>query len=446
MRRLWGRVCTLAALAMLGVGSGTAAAGTVTVLTAMSMEMMQAYQKAFEAEHPGTYLEFIGKGTPEALEYLEQQPAGRRPDVVWFSSPMVLEAMGQRKLLTPSPQLRNPKAPARLGSLGLQHPQGLYHAQSLAGYGIMWNPQYLHKHQLRPPQQWGDLAQATYHGHLGLGSTAHSGTALVVTEMLLQSEGWGPGWGRMLQIAGNARGVGQGSFLVPRAIMNGEYGLGMVIDAQAQAGKYSGYPVDFVYPRQSSLLPVGIALVAGGRNPTEARQFIAFTLSTAGQKLLLDARVNRLPVLPYSNLPIPAGYPDVQEISQRSQLVFDLPLATERQVLVARLYEQIVVQPLAALQAATRAIQRAESAALLREQPQAQQLIAQARQLAYAPPLREAQWQEATLRRAFQIGQNDEEALRRRTHVEAGWLADARSRYAQARQLAERAWTVLQQP
>ena len=45
---------------------------------------------------------------------------------------------------------------------------------------------------------------------------------------------------------GNAAAVTDRSFAVPDGVNNGQYGVGIVIDFFGLAGKYSGFPVDFV--------------------------------------------------------------------------------------------------------------------------------------------------------------------------------------------------------
>ena len=45
---------------------------------------------------------------------------------------------------------------------------------------------------------------------------------------------------------GNAAAVTDRSFAVPDGVNNGHYGIGIVIDFFGLAGKYSGFPVDFV--------------------------------------------------------------------------------------------------------------------------------------------------------------------------------------------------------
>jgi ABC-type Fe3+ transport system substrate-binding protein len=117
---------------------------------------------------------------------------------------------------------------------------------------------------------------------------------------------------------GNAAAVTDRSFAVPDGVNNGQYGIGIVIDFLALAGKYSGYPVDFTYPTMTAVVPANIALVAGAKNADEAKKFMAYTMSVPGQQILFEPKIGRLPILPYSSSS-PAGYPVPQDIAKRAR-------------------------------------------------------------------------------------------------------------------------------
>lgn len=296
----------------------------MTVVTSLSQEMMRAYRVAFERQHPGIRLEIVAKSTAELLREVEQRPAGKRPDIVWASSIEAFVLLARKGLLQPAPELRNPQVPAKVGPHALNDASGRYFGQSLSGYGVMWNSDYLRQRQIREPQEWQDLAQPAYAGHVVLSAPSRSGTTHLMVESMLQGLGWEQGWALLLQLAGNAAEITPDSYAVPRGIARGSYGAGLVIDAFGLAAKYSGMPVDFAYATMAPVLPASIGLVAGALNPDEAKRFMAFTLSPPGQQLLLDPRINRLPVLPAAVLHMPAGYPDPYLQAQRSRLQFDV--------------------------------------------------------------------------------------------------------------------------
>lgn len=406
---------------------------TVRVVTSLSQETLQAYRQAFEREHPGIRLEMVAKNTSELLQEVEQ-PADQRPDVVWASSIDAFTLLARKGLLQAAPEVRNPQVPAQVGRYALNDAQGRFFGQSLAGYGIMWNTEYLRQRRIPVPKEWQHLAQPAYAGHVALSTPTRSGTMHLMVETILQGEGWERGWALLLQMAGNASELTPDSYSVPRGIARGQYGAGMVIDAFGFAAKYSGLPVDFTYPALTAVLPVSIALVEGARNPVEAKRFMAFTLSAAGQQLLLDTRINRLPVLPVSVLKIPAGYPDPYQVAQHARLAFDSQLSGRRYALICQLFDQLVTEPFSDLQAATRAIHAAERALHVRPNKPGSAALAAARRMAYTPVLTAAAAKDPQLLALVEAVDTAE--IR---NLQSIWVEKARNNYRQARQMAEQA-------
>jgi len=423
---LWGAVGALPA----------ASAGTVTVLTSFPKELTTAYQKAFEAQNPGIKLEILNKNTTAALAYVRELSEGQRPDVMWASAPDAFEVLARNQLLAPAPEVVNPAAPAKIGNYPLNDPNGLYYGQALAGYGIMWNTRYLQAHKIAAPKEWRDLTRPEYFGHVAISSPSRSGTTQLTIETILQGEGWDKGWSQILAMMGNAAAVTDRSFAVPDGVNNGQYGVGIVIDFFGLAGKYSGYPVDFVYPSMTAVVPANIGLIAGGKNPEEAKKFMAFSMSAPGQQLLFDPKISRLPILPYSQLKAPAGYPVPQEVAKRAKVQFDANLSEARYQVVTSLFDQMVTFRLKELQAATKAIQDAEKALKAKPSAKGSELVKQARDVAYAPLVGADNVKNEEFLELFRKNRRDVAVSKQLTGLEQLWATKARDNYARATQLA----------
>ena len=236
------------------------------------------------------------------IAFVRETASGQRPDVFWASAPDAFEVLKRDKLLVAAPDVDNKAIPAKIGNYPINDPQGYYKGQALAGYGIMYNTRYLKANKLTAPKEWTDLLAPAWFGHVAMTSPSRSGTMHLTVETILQGEGWDKGWSQILQMAGNSAQVTERSFGVPDGINNGQFGGGPVIDFFGLAGKNSGFPVEFVYPAVTSIVPANIALIAGGKNTAEAKKFVQFALSQQGQELLLLPAISRLPVLPYSAL------------------------------------------------------------------------------------------------------------------------------------------------
>jgi len=429
----------LLVLAVLACLTATAQAGTVTVVTSFPKELTQAYKTAFEKANPGIKLEILNKNTVQGIAYLRELPVGQRPEIFWASAPDAFEVLSTAKLLENIADLTNKAAPVKVGNYPINDPQGLYLGQALAGYGLMWNTRYLAANKLPAPKQWADLARPEYFGHVAMSAPSRSGTTHLTVETLLQGEGWEKGWTQLLQIAGNSAAITERSFGVPDGVNNGQFGIGLVIDFFGLAGKYSGLPVEFIYPDITAVVPANIALVSGSKNPSEARIFIRYTLSTEGQQLLVDPKISRLPILPPEQLKIPAGYPNPFEIAKRAKVQFDSDLSETRYNVVSALFDQSITFRLKELQAATKAIHDAEAALAKKPNAPAAALVKQARDLAFSPQVGLTMAGNKDFLKLFTANKKDAEVNKQVTGLEDRWSSGARDNYNRARSLAEQA-------
>jgi ABC-type Fe3+ transport system substrate-binding protein len=429
--------------AALALAAGSVLAGTVTVITSFPKELTAAYKAAFEKANPGITLEILNKSTVAGIAFVRETAAGQRPDVFWASAPDAFEVLKRDKLLVAAPELDNKAIPAKIGNYPINDPQGYYKGQALAGYGIMYNTRYLKANKLTAPREWTDLLAPQWFGHVAMTSPSRSGTMHLTVETILQGEGWDKGWSQILQMAGNSAQITERSFGVPDGINNGQFGAGPVIDFFGLAGRNSGFPVEFVYPAVTSIVPANIALVAGGKNTAEARKFVEFALSQQGQELLLLPAISRLPVLPYAALggKIPAGYPDPQAIVKRAKVNFNADLSEDRYSLVHSLFDQTITFRLKELQAATRAIQSAEARLAASGKPNAaaSDLIRQARDLAFTPIVSASLASQPEFLKLFASNKKEVAVSKQITGLEESWNRKARENYARAADLAQQA-------
>lgn len=427
--------------AALLVAAGPALAGTITIVTSFPKDLTQVYKTAFEKQNPDIKVEILNKATAQGIAYVRELPAGQRPDIFWASAPDAFEVMKRDNLLDKASDLANKDVPAKIGNYSINDPGGRYLGQALGGYGLMWNTRYMKANKVPPPAEWADLTKAVYFGHVALSSPSRSGTTHLTVETILQGEGWDKGWSQLLEISGNSAQITERSFGVPDGVNNGQFGVGIVVDFFGLSSKYSGFPVEFVYPTVTAVVPANIGLVSGGKNPEEARKFVAFSLSRAGQELLLDPKVSRLPVLPAETLgaKVPADYPKIFEIAKRAKVQFDSDLSESRYYLVSSLFDQTVTFRLKELQAATKAIHDAEAALSKKPNAEGKALVKQARDLAFAPIVNESLVKDPKFLETFTRNKRDAAVNKQVTGLEDSWNTKARSNYERARELAGKA-------
>ncbi|HEX8168158.1 MAG TPA: extracellular solute-binding protein [Beijerinckiaceae bacterium] len=430
----------LAMIVAAGLAARPAAAqgpsGKVTVVTSFSKDVTDPVKKAFEKAVPGAILEVQNRNTNAGVKYLEETRAGNQVDLFWASAPDAFEVLKGKGLL----QKYRPKAagiPEKIGAFPINDPEGFYFGFAASGYGIMWNERYARANKLPAPKDWSDLAKAVYFDHVSIAAPSRSGTTHLTIETILQGEGWDRGWRTVKEMAGNFRGVTERSFGVPEAVNSGQVGVGIVIDFFAFSSQAAGFPVKFVYPTVTTIVPANVAIVANAPNRAAAEAFVEFLLSPAGQEVLLEPGIRRLPVNPATYDKAPADYPNpFKDPALGARVKFDVDVSEKRTAVVDTLFDQTITFQLDALKGATKAIHDAEAALERKDNPQARALVKEARDLIAAMSVTEAEAASRELAAAF-TGGKDKSA--RQAELEAQWAAFAKDRYAQARTKAEEA-------
>lgn len=414
-------------------------AGTVTVITSFPKDLTQEYKKAFEKANPNITLEVLNKQTVAGIAFVRETPAGKRPDIFWASAPDAFEVLAQANLLSQSTDIANPDVPDTIGSFPVNDPNGYFMGQALAGYGIMYNTRFLKAKNLEAPTTWTDLITPEWFGNVGMTAPSRSGTMHLTVETILQGEGWARGWEILMMMSGNSAEFAERSFGVPDSINNGQYGAGPVVDFFGLSSKYSGFPVELVYPDETAVVPANIGLISESANPEEARKFIQFALSPEGQQLLLLPQISRLPVLPYDKMSnIPDGYPNPHEIAQRTKVAFDVNISQNRYSVVQTLFDQTVTYRHKELISATKAIWEAEKKVGDSPSSEAKTLLDEAKTLAWTPLLGEDDVTEELLE-LFRADKKDPKVSSAISKLEGSWNTQARNNYREASELAKKA-------
>ncbi|MBM3620714.1 MAG: extracellular solute-binding protein [Alphaproteobacteria bacterium] len=438
----WRRRAALGLAVAAGLGLAAPARAQLeerlVIITSFSKDVTEPYAKAFMAAHPGVKVEILNRNTTAGVAYV-RETRSNPPDVFWASAPDAFEVLKKGKLL----EAYKPAAPGiaeKVGTFPINDPEGFFFGFAASGYGIMYNTRYVKANELPTPKEWADLKKPVYFGHIGISAPSRSGTTHLTVENILQAQGWEKGWATLLEIGGNLVQVSDRSFGVPDAVNSGQYGLGIVIDFFGLSAKASGFPVEFVYPGETAIVPANVGIIAGAKNPKAARAFIEFLLSDAGQKILLDPKISRLPVKPAMYANAPAGYPNpFKDTALGSRVSFDSLLSEGRYELVNSLYDRLVTFRLKELNAAWKAIHTAEAALAKKANAEGAKLVVEARRLASTVPINEADANNKDIAGAFQPVSKDKKPGQRQAEFEERWDAHAKKNYAEAKALADKA-------
>ena len=439
MASLTRRLMLAAALtAIAGAASAQGIGDRLTIVTSFSKDLTVPFAAAFEKKYPGTKVEVQNRNSAAAIAFIRETRSSP-PDIFWASAPDAFEVLKKNTLL----QKYQPKAQGvadKVGSYPVNDPDGYYVGFAASGYGIMFNTRYTRANNLPAPKEWDDLKKPVYFGHVGISAPSRSGTTHLTVETILQGEGWDKGWATLLEIGGNLAQVSDRSFGVPDAVNSGQYGIGIVIDFFGLSAKASGFPVEFVYPSVTTIVPANVGIIANARNQQAAEAFVEFLLSEEGQQILLDPKIQRLPVRPASYAKAPAGYPNpFTDKNLGAKVKFDADLSEGRYELLNSLYDRIVTFRLKELNAAWKAIHDAEKKIGATGSAEAKRLIAEARKLASAVPITEKEASDKAIAGSFREVKPGQKTAGRQAEFEEKWDTFASKNYAEAKALAEKA-------
>lgn len=407
----------------------------LVVVTSFPKDLTKQFKSAFEKKHPDLKIEMLKKKTTAGIKYIQETASNNHSDLFWASAPDAFEVLKGDNLLSKytSPAKGIPKY---VGSYPINDPDGYYTGFAAAGYGIMWNTRYLKAKKIPVPAQWADLTKPIYHNHVGMSAPSRSGTTHLTVETLLQGDGWDKGWAKWKQIAGNFNTVTARSFGVPDGVNSGSFGVGIVIDFFGLSSKGSGFPVDFVYPTTTALVPANIGVLNNAPHPQAAKAFIDFLLSDQGQSILLHKKIRRLPVNPATYAKAPANFPNpFKDGSIGAAVNFDVKLSKSRYNLVNSMFDVMITYRMNDLRAATKAIQDAEAA------NGNAKMIAEAKALIAALPITEAQAADESFANIFKKKRKKatDKVTGRQAEVEQKWDSLVKANYAKAIALANKA-------
>ena len=429
----------LAAIVALPATAAFAQSGEnrLVIVTSFSKELTAPYAAAFEKKYPGTRVEVQNRNTAAAIAFIRETRSSP-PDIFWASAPDAFEVLKKNTLL----QKYQPKAQGiadKVGGYPVNDPQGFYVGFAASGYGIMYNTRYTRANNLPAPKEWDDLKKPVSHGHVGISAPSRSGTTHLTVETILQGEGWDKGWATLLEMGGNFAQVSDRSFGVPDAVNSGQYGIGIVIDFFGLSAKASGFPVEFVYPSVTTLVPANIGIIANAKNPKAAEAFVEFLLSDEGQQILLDPKIQRLPVRSATYAKAPAGYPNpFTDKSLGAKVKFDADLSETRYELLNSLFDRLITFRLKELNAAWKAIHEAEKKLGAGASADAKKLLAEARKLATSVPISANEASDPGIAGSFQEVKKGQKPAGRQAEFEEKWDSFAVKNYTEAKALAEK--------
>jgi ABC-type Fe3+ transport system substrate-binding protein len=341
----------------------------------------------------------------------------------------------------------NTNVPEMFAGLPLKQNLTIWGA-ALSGFGIMYNQESLNSSNLMPPNDWTDLADPKYRGHIIMCPPSKSGSNLQVIQILLQVYGWDEGWALITKMGANVGEYAEKSHHVAPYVGRGEYAIAPIIDFYG-FGQAAVYPDDvvFFYPPADSdvkntiINPDSVAILKvtgnstmGNMNPASAL-FMEWCLGKAvgeGQMMLFKDPINRLSVRPDVNMMAPAGYFNPFE-TEFELFSYNDTLGTLRLDIVKDLFDILLIATKDDLVSAMTAYDTAED------------FIAKQKAAGYSVPNAEAKLSEAyTALMELPLNGSEVEMISsmyvdNREVYKADWLDSAVDRYSEALKLSKEA-------
>ncbi|HEV8172560.1 MAG TPA: extracellular solute-binding protein [Actinoplanes sp.] len=245
----------------------------LTLYTSVTQNTVDAVVTGFTAAHPGAKVD-VYRATTGALNArlaAEQRSGGVRADVIWGTDPLSMQSYAEQKLLRawPLPDATGVPADARTA----------YFWGTRILYVVM-----VTRNDLSPvPTGWADLTDPAYRNAVALPDPAAAGSAFAAVGYFSQAPGFGMDFYRTLK----RNGAVQVSTVpeVVTSVAQGRYRLGITLDSEVRTAVAHGSPVRAVWPKEGAIaLYSPIAETAAARNAAAAQSFLAYVLSTDGQR------------------------------------------------------------------------------------------------------------------------------------------------------------------
>jgi iron(III) transport system substrate-binding protein len=293
-------------LCLLGlVSCGAPRRTPVVVYSPHGKEMLAAFEREYEALHPGDDVQWLDMGSQDALDRIRTEKENPQADL-WWGGPMTVFAHAEKEgLLERYVPAWDSAVPPAYRSAG-----GYWYGTFITPEVIMYNSA-----RVRPedaPRDWDDLLSPAWKGKIVIRSPLASGTMRIIFSSLIMREMGrggsvesGLAWLRRLDAGTRSYAADPTQLYLKIAREEGLVTVWNLPDVMTQV-RTNGYPFGFVVPSSGTpLITDAIGIVRGCRHPDGAKRFYEFV--TSRQSAARQARdFGRIPTrndIPPSDLP-----------------------------------------------------------------------------------------------------------------------------------------------
>jgi iron(III) transport system substrate-binding protein len=291
--RASGRWACLAAIAC-ALGAAPVAAGPLSVYCTHDPDACELAARTFTRD-TGIAVAMVRKPTGEVFAQLRAERDNPKSDV-WYGGTFDSFLQGAAEgLFAP---YRSPRLPElhpwaqRQASATADHAVAIY--RIVLGFGT--NSALLAKKRLQPPRCWSDLVKPEYGREIELSNPVTSGTGYTILATLVALYGEDGAFDYLKRLRPNVVRYTQSGTAQGPSVARGEVGVGVSFVHEFVTQQLAGFPVDIAIPCEGTGDALGgMAIIANGPNPGEARVFYDWALTRGAQELANRTRNLILP-------------------------------------------------------------------------------------------------------------------------------------------------------
>ena len=295
------RSLALTALVLLAACSGGDGRTVLTIYSPHGKDLLEYYERGFEASHPAIDVQWVDMGSQEVLDRLRAEKANPQADL-WFGAPSEIfgRAAGEG-LIEPYTPTWADKVPAEAKD-AQAHWFGTYMTPEVIAY----NTQAVTAADA--PKDWDEVIDPKWKGKVLIRNPVESGTmraifGAILARSIAQTGSTAQGWDWLRRLDANTKEYVLNPALLYQKLGRQEgvitlYNMPDIATLEARTKT----PVGFVFPKSGTpLLVDAIALVRGSKHAAAAKEFYEYVTTPAAFR---DAAVKFLRIPARTDIPV----------------------------------------------------------------------------------------------------------------------------------------------
>ncbi|HEU0013102.1 MAG TPA: extracellular solute-binding protein [Longimicrobium sp.] len=260
-------------------GGGDGGKQTLTVYSPHGREMLEAFEKRFEAAHPDIDLQYVDMGSQEVFDRIRSERANPQADVWWGAPAALFEQAARDGLLEAF-------APTWAGALpaDARDPEGMWYGTYLTPEVIAFNSTAVPPDQA--PRDWDDVLDPRWKDKVLIRDPMASGTMRTIFGMVMHRSiaatgDTAQGYAWLRRLDANTREYVLNPTMLYQKLARQE-GVVTLWDMPDMEIIKKQYPMlDYVIPASGTpLLVDAVAVVKGAKNADAARTFVEWVGGT----------------------------------------------------------------------------------------------------------------------------------------------------------------------